>query len=91
MGNGHHLRVKASELPLSSFGVLGAGIDVTALPEGHMSCPQCQGFKFECSVFLDAHRLECGCMKCGWSCRLLFPMDIGILRIVLCDISSMRN
>ena len=72
------MRVKAHELPLSMSGVLGAGIDVMNLPEGHLSCPVCQGFKFECWVFLDNHRLECGCMKCGWSCRLLFPMDIDL-------------
>jgi hypothetical protein len=72
------LRVHATELPLSASGILGAGIDVTTLPEGHLSCPQCQGFKFECWVFLDAHKIECGCMKCGWSCRLLIPMDVNI-------------
>lgn len=73
------LRVKATELPLSQSGILGAGIDVMNLPEGHMSCPQCQGFKFECWVYLDNHRLELGCVKCGWSCRLLFPLDIDLM------------
>jgi hypothetical protein len=73
------LRVKACELPLSMSGILGAGIDVMSLPEGHLSCPVCYGFKFECWVYLDNHRLELGCMKCGWSCRLLFPLDIDLM------------
>ena len=73
------LRVKAVDLPISTSPVLGDGIDVTKMPDGHLSCSQCQGFKFECWVYLDAHRLECGCLKCGWSCRLLFPIDVDLM------------
>jgi hypothetical protein len=65
-------------LPLTQSEVLGSGIDVTTLPEGHLSCVKCQRHLFECWVFLDNHRLEMGCMECNASYRLLFPMDVSL-------------
>lgn len=69
------LRVKEVELPLATSEILGSGIDVTALPEGHFSCVRCKNHKFECSVILDSHRLEVGCIECNSSYRFLFPLD----------------
>lgn len=74
------LFVHAVELPQSKDKILGTGIDVMNLPEGHLCCAQCGNHRFECWVYLDAHRLECGCQKCGWSCRLLFPLDVSLGR-----------
>lgn len=72
----NRLRVKQFEMPLMTSKLLGSGIDVMTLPEGHMSCVQCQGYKFECWNYGDSHRIELGCMACGESYRLLFPLDI---------------
>lgn len=73
------LRVKQIDLPESKSPLLGAGIDVMTLPEGHMSCSKCSGYKWEAWVGLDNHRLEMGCLGCGHSCRLLFPLDIDLM------------
>lgn len=70
------MRTKEVQLPLSTSSVLGTGIDVTALPEGHLSCPQCKGHLWEAWVYLDAHKVEMGCRGCNWKCRLLFPLDV---------------
>tara|TARA_R110000868_G_scaffold369704_1_gene633134 strand:+ start:2109 stop:2519 length:411 start_codon:yes stop_codon:yes gene_type:complete len=72
------LRVKQVSAPLSTSPILGSGIDVMCLPEGHMSCANCAGYKFEASSILDAQRVELGCMGCGQAYRLLFPMDLAI-------------
>lgn len=71
----NRLRVKEMTLPLATSEVLGSGIDVTTLPEGHLSCSKCSGYKFEAWMHLDNYRLECGCIECGNSFRLLFPID----------------
>lgn len=73
------LRVKEVTIPESHSKLLGSGIDVNTLPEGHLSCPHCKQSKFECWVYLDAHRLEMGCSNCGFSCRLLFPLDVSLM------------
>jgi hypothetical protein len=73
------LRVKARSLPDASP-ILGEGVDVMAIPDGHLSCPKCQGFRWECWVVLDAHRLELGCFSCGYSARLFFPLDIDLFK-----------
>lgn len=72
------LTVKGVKLPLSTDKILGDGIDVTTLPEGHLTCVGCGGHRFECWVYLDNHRLELGCPKCSHSYRLLFPLDVSI-------------
>lgn len=72
------LRVKEVQLPLATSEVLGSGIDVMSLPEGHLTCAKCHSHLFECWVYLDAHRLEMGCQNCGYSYRLLFPYDIPL-------------
>lgn len=72
--------VREVELPVSEDKILGTGVDVTNLPEGFLACPQCKKWKFECWVYLDAHRVELGCLGCGHSMRLLFPLDIDLLR-----------
>lgn len=59
--------------------LLGQGLDVMSLPEGHLSCSACSGYKFECWVILDSHRLEMGCCECGNATRLLFPLDVDLL------------
>lgn len=69
------LRVKEVVLPLATTPLLGSGIDVMTLPEGHFSCVGCKGYRFECSMLLDNRRLEAGCMSCGSSYRFLFPID----------------
>lgn len=72
------MRVKEVQLPSNTSPILGTGIDVMTLPEGHLSCIKCKGYKFECWVYLDNHRIEMGCMNCGESYRLLFPLDISL-------------
>lgn len=70
------LAVKDVLLPLSTSKVLGSGIDVTALPEGHLSCIQCKKHLFECWLMGDNFRIEMGCINCNASYRLLFPLDV---------------
>ena len=71
----NRLRVKEVNLPLATSPLLGSGIDVTAMPEGHFACAYCKGYKFEVSIMGDFKRLEAGCMECGHAYRFLFPMD----------------
>lgn len=71
------LRVKQSLLPASST-ILGKGIDVMQMPEGHLSCGKCSGHLFECWMYGDNRRIEMGCMQCGESTRLYFPMDVKL-------------
>jgi len=73
------LRVNDVSLPLATSELLGSGIDVMTLPEGHLSCAKCGKHLFECWVYLDNHRIEMGCMNCGASYRLLFPLDVDLL------------
>ena len=75
------LRVKEVQLPVSSNQILGDGIDAMKLPEGHLSCPQCGRASFECWNMLDSHRIEIGCLRCGWSNRLLLPYDVDVSRM----------
>lgn len=70
------LRVKETQLSAPISPVLGAGIDVMTLPEGHMACWKCKGYKFECWLYGDAHRIEMGCIDCNENYRLLFPLDV---------------
>jgi hypothetical protein len=72
------LRVREASLPLATSPILGNGIDATTLPEGHLSCVRCKGYKFEAWVYMDAHRLEMGCVQCNENYRLLFPMDVTL-------------
>lgn len=72
------MRVRDKEIPLSFDKILGEGVDVQTLPEGHAACPMCKGHKWEPWVYLDSHRLELGCCNCGYSCRLLFPLDVTL-------------
>jgi hypothetical protein len=72
------LRVKEISIPLTTDSILGSGIDVTSLPEGHFSCQICKGFKFDCDIMLDYHRLEVGCRECGKAYRFLFPIDLPL-------------
>lgn len=72
-------RLQVREVPLPvTQGILGTGIDVTTLPEGHLVCPKCKTPKFECWMYGDNHRVEMGCMECGESTRLHFPTDIKL-------------
>lgn len=71
----NRLRVKEMLLPIATSSILGEGIDVTAIPDGHFSCSYCKGYKFETSIIGDFHRLEAGCMDCGHAYRFLFPID----------------
>ena len=70
------LRVKEVSMPASESPLLGIGIDVTSLPEGHLSCINCHTHKFECWLYGDNHRIEMGCLECGHSYRLLFPITV---------------
>ena len=72
------IRVKAYEAPLTGSKILGQGIDMMSMPDGHVACAACQNPFFECWVYLDNHRVEIGCMKCGNSYRLLFPLDVDL-------------
>lgn len=74
----NRLRVKSVDIPTNYSPLLGTGIDVTTLPEGHLACPKCKEYRFECWVYLDNHRIEMGCIRCNWPCRLLFPLDVSI-------------
>lgn len=75
------MRVKETSLPQNNSGVLlGRGIDVTNLPEGHLCCSKCHGYKFECWMFGDNRRIEMGCIECGESERLLFPLDVELAK-----------
>jgi hypothetical protein len=71
------LRVRQSTLPVSST-ILGKGIDVMGLPEGHLCCGKCGSHLFECWMYGDVRRVEMGCMGCGESTRLYFPMDVKL-------------
>ena len=75
------LRVRAYEAPLKGDKILGEGIDILSMPDGHLSCAQCQSPWMECQVCLDSHRLEVGCCKCGWNTRVLFPIDVDLFKL----------
>ncbi len=75
------LRVHAYEAPLTGNNVLGEGIDIMTMPDGHLSCAQCQSPWMECQTMLDNHRLEVGCVKCGWNTRILFPIDVDLFQL----------
>lgn len=68
------MRVKEVNLPAAESPLLGVGIDVTTLPEGHLSCVKCHGYKFEAWIYGDNFRVEMGCIECNHSYRLLFPL-----------------
>lgn len=72
------LRVRQAALPISIDKILGKGIDVMNLPEGHLSCARCGKFLFECWLYGDNFRIEMGCMECGESYRLLLPLDVHL-------------
>jgi len=72
------LVVKPVAMPLGSSLVLGNGLDVTKLPEGHLTCGTCKGHRFECWMYGDNRRIEMGCIKCGSSQRLVLPMDVKL-------------
>lgn len=72
------MRVRAHEAPLTGDKILGEGIDIISMPDGHLACPMCASPYMECQVALDRHRLEVGCCRCGWSTRILFPYDIDL-------------
>lgn len=72
------LHVRAVNLPVTDDRILGSGIDVMNLPEGHLACAKCQSPFFECWVFLSLSRIEMGCIRCGYSNRLNFPYDISL-------------
>lgn len=74
------LRVREVTLPAASSPLLGTGIDVMALPEGHLSCIKCKGYKFEFWLYGDSHRVEMGCIECNATYRLLFPLDVDMPR-----------
>ena len=71
------MRVKQSALPVSAT-ILGNGIDVTQMPEGHLCCGKCGEYRFECWMFGDNRRIEMGCMNCNEATRLYFPLDIKL-------------
>lgn len=75
---GPKLRMKAVDIPLSTSRILGDGIDVKNCPDGHISCPICRGYKFECWSLLDSRRIEIGCVGCNWSSRILLPIDVDL-------------
>lgn len=70
------LRVREAKLPIVVDKILGKGIDVMALPEGHLSCARCGTFKFECWTYGDNFRIEMGCLECGENYRMLLPLDV---------------
>jgi hypothetical protein len=72
------LAVRAAVLPATSSPILGTGIDVMTLPEGHLCCVKCGKHLFECWISADTNRIEMGCLRCNESYRLLFPMDVII-------------
>ncbi len=72
------LQCKEVVLPLATNPLLGTGIDVMTLPEGHLCCSQCKGHMWECWVYLDKKRLVMGCFKCGHDCIMLFPFDVSL-------------
>lgn len=72
------LRVKQVNLPAHESPILGVGVDVMTLPEGHACCSKCSGHLFECWVYGDNHRVELGCLQCGHPTRYLFPLDVDM-------------
>lgn len=72
------LRVKEWKSELKDDVILGTGIDVLAMPDSHLCCAKCSKPFFEVWVYGDSHRIEVGCVSCGWSTRLLLPMDIDL-------------
>ncbi len=75
---GPKLRVTAVDIPISTSRILGDGIDVVNSPDGHLSCPMCRGYKFECWALIDTRRIEIGCTDCNWSSRILLPIDVDL-------------
>lgn len=74
------LRVREFKSELKDDVVLGTGIDVLAMPDSHLSCSKCSKPFWEVWVYGDNHRIEIGCLSCGWSTRLLLPMDIDLAK-----------
>jgi hypothetical protein len=72
------LRVK--EMPLNALGESKGvtTVDATKLPEGHLSCSQCHGFKFECNNDIAAAKIVCGCLGCGAAYNFIFPLDVSL-------------
>lgn len=68
------LRVKQQNLPLSASPILGDGVDVTKLPDGHLCCAQCGKFRMEAWVTMG--KVTCGCVSCGHATALLFPTTV---------------
>ena len=67
------LRVHAFERAL-----VGGNIDISHCPDGHLSCPKCQNPYFETWFEVGEHKILIGCVKCGWSSKMLFPVDVDL-------------
>lgn len=70
------MRVK--EVPIASTGVIGTMLDAMKLPEGHMACGKCKGYKFEAFGYAGGHKVELGCIGCGERFYVAFPVDIDL-------------
>lgn len=75
------LHVRKWEAPLHQNLILGSGIDVIKMPESHLACPNCSCPFWEVQTTQTSHKIECGCMRCGWETKLLLPSDLDISRL----------
>jgi hypothetical protein len=71
------LRVKQGALP-RSLTILGNMLDATQLPEGHLACSKCSGYKFEASGYPGGSKMELGCINCNERVYIMFPMSCAI-------------
>ena len=68
------MRIKEYKPP-TSLSVLGNVVDATTLPESHLACAKCSGYKFEVSGFPGGSKVEMGCMACNERLYISFPTD----------------
>jgi hypothetical protein len=71
------MRVKEHKPP-KTLGILGNVIDATTLPESHLACARCSGFKFEVSGFPGGSKMELGCIACNERFYIAFPTNCSI-------------
>lgn len=71
------LRVREFRIP-RAVSVLGNILDATKLPEGHLCCSRCHGYKFEASGYPGGNKIELGCVDCNERIYLAFPIDVVV-------------
>jgi len=71
-------RLRVKEHKVAATSVLGSMLDAMNLPEGHLCCSKCSGYKFECTGYPGGSKVEMGCIGCGERFYMAFPMDVDL-------------